>query len=64
MMTPFHTDLMKYCTQAAPTAHERQALRVRPDTRRAVFSAFLKNVLLHAPRVPVLAKQPRANSQT
>ncbi|MCU4653260.1 hypothetical protein N8I71_10475 [Roseibacterium sp. SDUM158016] len=64
MMTPFHTDLMKYSTPAAPTAHERQALHVRRQVRRAVFSAFIKKVLLHAPRFPVVAKRPRVNSQS
>ena len=55
MMTPFHTDLMKYSTPAALTAHERQALRARRQTRRAAFSAFIKKVLLHSPRFPVVA---------
>lgn len=63
MMTPFHTDLMKYSTPAVPTEHERQALRVRRKVRRAVFSAFIKKVLFHAPRFPMVAKWPRVNSQ-
>ena len=39
MMTPFHTDLMKYSAPAASTAHERPALRARRQTRRAAFLA-------------------------
>jgi len=63
MMTAIDTDLMKHSTPAVPTEHERQALRVRRQARRAVFYAFIKKVLLHAPRFPVLAKRPRVNSQ-
>jgi hypothetical protein len=63
-MTPFHTDIMKYSTPVAPTAQERQALRVRRQVRRAAFSALIKKVLSHAPRVPVVAKQPPVNSQS
>ena len=64
MMTLFHTDLMKHSTHAAPTAHERQALRVRRQVRRDVFSAFIKKVLWRAPYFPVLAKRERVNSQS
>jgi hypothetical protein len=63
MMTAIHTDLMKHSVPAAPTVHERQALRARRQTRRAVFSAFIKKAVLHATRFPVLAKRPRVNSQ-
>jgi hypothetical protein len=62
MMTPFHTDLMKYSTPAAPTAHERQALRALRLARRAAFSAFIEKVLLHTSRFPVAVKRLRVNS--
>jgi hypothetical protein len=61
MMTPMHTDLMKYSTPAAPTAHERQAMDVCRRARRSVFSAFIEKVLLRAPRFPVVAKRLRIN---
>jgi hypothetical protein len=64
MMTAIHTDLMKYSTPAAPTAHERQALRVRRGARRAVFSAFIKKVVLLPQRFPTLAKRPHANTHS
>jgi hypothetical protein len=64
MMTPMHTDLMKHSTPVAPTAHEREALRIRRQVRRDVFAAFIKKVLLHAPHFPVLAKRARVNSQS
>jgi len=63
-MTVIHTDLMKYSTHVAPTVHERQAVRFRRQVRRAEFLAFIKKVLSYAPRVPVVAKQPRVNSQS
>jgi hypothetical protein len=62
MMTPFHTDLMKYSNPAALTAHERQALRVQRQTRRAVLSAFFKRLLSHALHFPVVTKRSRFNS--
>jgi hypothetical protein len=63
-MTPIHTDLMKHSTPASPTAHERQALRVRRQVRRAAISLFITKILLHAPRFPLVAKRPRVNSQS
>ena len=63
-MTPIHTDLIKCSAPAAPTEYEREALRARRLVRRAVFSAFIKKVLLHGPRFPVVVKQPRVNSQS
>ncbi|PRY72520.1 hypothetical protein CLV76_13429, partial [Marivita geojedonensis] len=50
MMTPIHTDLMKYSTPTAPTEHERQALRARRQARRAAFSTFIETVFSHAPQ--------------
>ena len=44
MMTPMHTDLIKYITPAAPTSHERQALRARRQACRATFLAFIEKV--------------------
>ncbi|AXI54085.1 hypothetical protein SuNHUV7_05340 (plasmid) [Pseudoseohaeicola sp. NH-UV-7] len=44
MMTPMQTDLIKYSTPAAPTSHERQALRARRQARRATFLAFIEKV--------------------
>jgi hypothetical protein len=64
MMTAIHTDLMKYSTPVAPTAHERQALRARRQARRAAFSALVKKVLLHAAQFAVVVKRPRANAQS
>ena len=63
MMTPIHTDLMKYSTPTAPTEHERQALRARRQARRAAFSGFIKKVLLHVSRFSVALKRLRVNSQ-
>jgi hypothetical protein len=62
MMTPFHTDLMKYSTPAAPTAHERQALRASRQARSAAFSTFIEKVFFRIPRIPFVAKPPRVNS--
>lgn len=62
MMTPLHTDLMKYSAPAAPTAHEREALRARRQTRRAAFLAFIERVFSHTPRSQVVVTQPRFNS--
>ncbi len=62
MMTPMHTDLIKYSTPAAPTEHERQALRARRQTRRAAFLAFIETVFSHTPRSQVVVTQPRFNS--
>jgi hypothetical protein len=64
MRTAIHTDLMKHSAPAAPTAHERRALRAHRQARRAVFSAFIKKVFLNAPRFPVLVKGARVNSQS
>ncbi len=61
MMTPIHTDLMKYSTPTAPTEHERQALRARRQARRAAFSTFIEKVFSHAPRSPVVPTRPRVN---
>ena len=47
MMTPIHTDLMKYSTPTAPTEHERQALRARRQARRAAFSTFIERVVIN-----------------
>ncbi len=63
MMTPIHTDLMKYSTPTAPTEHERQALRARRQARRAAFSAFIEKVLLHVSHFSVALKRLRVNSQ-
>ena len=63
MMTPMHTDLMKYSAPSAPTEHERQALRARRQARRAAFSAFNKKLLLHVSRFSVALKRLRDNSQ-
>ncbi len=57
MMTPFHTDLMKYSTPVASTTHERHAMRIRRQVRREVFSAFIKRVFSHVSRFPVAAKR-------
>ncbi len=57
MMTPFHTDLMKYSTPVASTTHERHAMRIRRQVRRVVFSAFIKRVFSHVSRFPVAAKR-------
>lgn len=62
MMTPMPTDLIKYSTPAAPTAHERQALRARRQTRRAAFLAFIEKVFSHTPRSQVVVTQPRVNT--
>ena len=62
MMTPMHTELMKYSTPATPTSHERRALRARRQARRAAFLAFVEKVFSHAPRFPVVATRPRVNS--
>lgn len=62
MMTPMHTDLIKYSTPAAATPHERQALRARRQARRAAFLTFVEMVFSHAPRFPVVATRPRINS--
>lgn len=62
MMTAFHTDLIRYSTPAPLTAHERQALRVQRQTRRAVLTAFIKRLLSHAPHFPVVTKRSRFNS--
>ena len=43
MITPLHTDLMKYSAPAAPTAQERQALRIRRQARRAALSDVAPN---------------------
>lgn len=64
MMTPMHTDLMKYSTPTAPTEHERQALRVRRQARRAAFSGFIKKVLSHVSHFSVALKRLRVNSQS
>lgn len=61
MMTPMHTDLMKHSTPAAPTAHEREALSVRRQARRAAFRAFIAQVFSHAPRHPVAPAVPRVS---
>ena len=61
MMTPMHTDLMKYSTPAAPTSYERRALRARRQARRTSFAAFIKEVFSHAPRLPVVATRTRLN---
>jgi hypothetical protein len=63
-MTAIHIDLMKYSTPTAPTAHERQVLRIRRQARRAMFSALINKVVLHAQRFPVVAKRPCADPQT
>ena len=62
MMTPFHTDLVKYSAPAAPTAHERKALRARRQTRRAAFLAFIERAFSNTPRSQVVVTQPRFNS--
>lgn len=62
MMTPIHTDLMKYSTPAAPTEHERQAFRSRRHARRVAFSTFSEKVLLRMTRFAVVVKQPRVIS--
>lgn len=62
MMTPFHTDLMKYSAPAARTAHEREALRARRQTRRTALLAFIERVFSHTPRSQVVEMQPRFNS--
>lgn len=59
MMTPMHTDLIKYSTPAAPTAYERQAMHTRCRTRRAVFRAFIEKVFSRTPRTPEIVAQPR-----
>ncbi len=59
MMTPMHTDLMTHSTPAAPTAHEREALRARRQARRAAFRAFVAKVFSHAPRHPVAPRVSR-----
>ncbi len=64
MMTPFHPDLVKCRTPVAPTAHERQALRVQCQIRRAVFSTFGKKALVLVPRFPLVAKRSRVNSRS
>lgn len=63
MLTPMHTNLMKYSTPSAPTEHERRALRARRQARRAAFSTLIKKVLLHVSRFPVALKRLRVNSQ-
>ena len=60
MMTPMHTDLIKYSTPAAPTAHERQAVRALRQTRRAAFLAFIERVFSHTPSSQVT--RPRFNT--
>ncbi len=62
MMTPMHTDLLKYSSPAAPTWHERQALRAYRQARRAAFLAFIEEVFSHAPRFPVVATRLRVKS--
>lgn len=64
MMTPFHTDLMKYSTPVAPTTHERQAMRSLRQVRRVALSALKKRVLSHVPSFPVAAKRSRANTES
>ena len=64
MMTPMHTDFIKYSTPTAPTEHERQALRVRRQARRAAFSGFIKKVLSHVSHFSVALKRLRVNSQS
>ncbi len=64
MMTPFHTDLMKYSTPVAPTTHERHAMRSLRQVRRVALSAFIKRVLSHVPRFPVAAKRSRVNAKS
>lgn len=63
MMTPMHTDLIKYSTPTAPTEHERQALCARRQVRRAAVSAFIKKVLLFVSRFSVALKRLRVSSQ-
>lgn len=62
MMTPFHTDLMTYSTPAAPTAHERQALRLHRHAHHAMVSAVIEKILSYRSQFQVLAKRPRANA--
>ena len=64
MMTPMHTDLMKYSAPSTPTQHERQALCARRQARRAAFSAFIKKTLLLVSRLSVALKWLRVNSQS
>jgi hypothetical protein len=49
-------------TPAAPTAHERQALRASRQARRVAFSTFIEKVFFRIPRIPFVAKPPRVNS--
>jgi hypothetical protein len=63
-MTPFHTDLMKHSTPAAPTEHERQARRVRRQIRRAAVSALIEGLRSRLRGVPVAAKRPRVDPQS
>jgi hypothetical protein len=62
MMTPLHTDLMKYSAPAAPTAHEREALHALRQTRRAAFLALMERVFSHNSHSQVVVTQPRFNS--
>lgn len=64
MMTAIHTDLVRHSTPAVPTPHERQALRIRRQARRALLSAFISSLLSQAPRVPVVANRSRADSRS
>ena len=64
MMTPLHTDLMKYSAPAAPTEHEREALRAHRQIRRASFLVFIERVFSHTQCSQVVVTQPRFNSQS
>ena len=52
MMMPFDTDLMKHSAIAdrVPTAHEREAMRLKRKARSADFRAFLQAVFAQTPR--------------
>lgn len=63
MMTPMHTDLMKYSAPTAPNEQERQALRACRQARRAAFSTFIEKVSLHVSHFSVALKRLRVNSQ-
>ncbi|WP_298971840.1 hypothetical protein [uncultured Roseobacter sp.] len=62
MMTPMHTDLMKYSTPTPATSHERQAMRTCRKARRAAFFIFIAEVFSHAHRSPMKSTRPRANA--
>ena len=62
MMTPMHTDFMKYSTPAPVTSHERQAMRSCRKARRAAFFVFIAEVFAHAPRSPMKSARPRPSA--